>query len=112
MIKRIQGRIAGGLAFIRDRYVKPGVELAARWRYATLGVAMAFFILCISLLSNGHVRFIFFPQIEGNNISASVTMPEGTPFERTDEAIRWMSAAASQVAETRARRPAKNYSFP
>ena len=99
VIKQIQGRFAGGLAHVRDRFVRPGVELAARWRYATVGLAMAFFILCISLLSNGQVRFIFFPQIEGNNISASVTMPEGTPFERTDEAVRWMSAAARQVAD-------------
>ena len=53
-----------------------------------LAVALAFFILCLGLVQNGQVRFIFFPQIEGNNISASVTMPEGTPFERTDAAVR------------------------
>ncbi|MDJ0812772.1 MAG: efflux RND transporter permease subunit [Woeseiaceae bacterium] len=99
VIKKVQGRIATGIAFIRDRAVQPGVAFAARWRYATVGLAMAFFILCMSLLSNGHVRFIFFPQIEGNNISATLTMPEGTPFERTDAAIRAMTAAAYQVAE-------------
>jgi multidrug efflux pump subunit AcrB len=98
-IKRIQSRIAGGLASVRDNVVQPGVAFAARWRYATAGLAVAFFILCMSLLSNGHVRFIFFPQIEGNNISATVTMPEGTPFERTDAAIRHMNAAAQEVAE-------------
>jgi multidrug efflux pump subunit AcrB len=98
-IKRIQGRIARGIAVIRDKVVQPGVAFAARWRYATVGLAVAFFILCMSLLTNGHVRFIFFPQIEGNNISATLTMPEGTPFERTDAAIRKMTAAAYQVAE-------------
>jgi len=98
-IKRIQTRIAGGLAYVRDNGVRPGVAFAARWRYATVGLAAAFFILCISLLSNGHVRFIFFPQVEGNSISASVTMPEGTPFDRTDAAIRKMTAAANAVAE-------------
>ena len=79
--------------------MQPGVAFAARWRYATVGLAAAFFILCMSLLGNGHVRFIFFPQIEGNNISATVTMPEGTPFERTDAAIRRMTAAAQAVAD-------------
>jgi multidrug efflux pump subunit AcrB len=98
-IKQIQGRIAHGIAVVRDRVVHPGVVFAARWRYATVGLAVAFFILCMSLLSNGHVRFIFFPQIEGNNISATLTMPEGTPFERTEAAIRKMTAAAYQVAE-------------
>ena len=98
-IKRIQGRIAGWLASVRDNVVQPGVAFAARWRYATVGLAAAFFILCMSLLTNGHVRFIFFPQIEGNNISATVTMPEGTPFERTDAAIRRMTDAAQSIAE-------------
>jgi multidrug efflux pump subunit AcrB len=99
VIKRIQGKIAGGIAFIRERFVRPGVAFAARWRYATLGSALAFFIFCVGLLANGNVRFIFFPQIEGNNISATVTMPEGTPFERTDAAIRRMTTAAQRVAE-------------
>ena len=98
LIKRIQGGIAGALATVRDRVVQPGVAFAARWRYATVGLATAFFILCMSLLANGQVRFIFFPQIEGNNISPTLTMPEGTPFERTDAAIRRMAAAAEQVA--------------
>ncbi len=99
VIKQIQGRIAGGLATVRDKVVQPGVAFAARWRYATVGLAAAFFILCVSLLSNGHVRFIFFPQIEGNNISATLTMPEGTPFERTDIALQRMKAAAYAVAD-------------
>lgn len=98
-IKRVQGRVADALATVRDQVVQPGVAFAARWRYATVSLAAAFFILCLSLLANGQVRFIFFPQIEGNNISATLTMPEGTPFERTDAAIQRMTAAAYAVAD-------------
>jgi multidrug efflux pump subunit AcrB len=99
VIRRIQGRIADGVAALRDKVVQPGVAFATRWRYATVGLALAFFILCMSLLSNGHVRFIFFPQIEGNTLSATLTMPDGTPFERTEAAVRRMVVAAEQVAE-------------
>jgi len=98
VLKKVQSRIARGLAYIRDAGVKPGVAFAARWRYATVGCAAAFFIVCIGLLANGQVRFIFFPQIEGNSISATLTMPDGTPFERTDAAILRMTAAANEVA--------------
>ncbi len=99
LLKRVQKRIGQGVAAIRDRFIRPGVRSAARWRYATIGAAVAFFILCMSLLGNGQVRFIFFPVIEGNNISASVTMPEGSPFERTHAAIETMTAAAYEVAD-------------
>ena len=98
-IKRLQTKIGGAVAWVRDSLVRPGVAFAAKWRYATVGVAVAFFVLCIGLLQNGHVRFIFFPAIEGNSLSASLTMPDGTPFERTDKAIRRMTDAANDVAE-------------
>jgi len=98
-IANVQSRVAARVAHIRDSLVEPGVRLAATWRYATVAIAVAFFILCISLVQNGQVRFIFFPQIEGNNIAASLTMPEGTPFERTDAAVRRITAAASGVAD-------------
>ncbi|MGB5336634.1 MAG: efflux RND transporter permease subunit, partial [Woeseiaceae bacterium] len=100
IVADVQGRVASGVAYIRDNLVHPGVSFAARWRYGTVAVAVAFFILCLSLVQNGQVRFIFFPQIEGNNISAAVTMPEGTPFERTEAAVRRISAAATEVADT------------
>ena len=90
-IKRIQRRIAGGIEWLRDRGVRPAVAFTAKWRYATVGVATAFFILCVGLVQSGNVRFIFFPAVEGNSLSASLVMPEGTPFERTDAAIRRMT---------------------
>jgi multidrug efflux pump subunit AcrB len=99
LIAKVQARVAAFIASVRDDLVTPGVALAARWRYATVGLALAFFILCLSLLQNGQVRFIFFPVIEGNNVSASVTMPEGTPFERTDAAVRRIASAAMEVAD-------------
>ncbi|MGB5578509.1 MAG: efflux RND transporter permease subunit [Woeseiaceae bacterium] len=99
LIAAVQQRVAAVVARIRDNLIEPGVAFAARWRYATVAIAVAFFILCISLVQNGQVRFIFFPQIEGNNISASVTMPEGTPFDRTDAAVRRITTAAAEVAD-------------
>ncbi len=95
----IQSRIAEGLAKFRDNVVSPGVAFAARWRYATVGAALAFFIVCLGLVQNGLVRFVFFPQIEGNSISVSVTMPDGTPFERTNAAVRELTAKAWEVAD-------------
>ena len=91
-------RVSRWVHRIRDNVIRPGVTFAARWRYATVGIAFAFFLLCIGLVGNGHVRFIFFPIIEGNSLTASVTMPEGALFERTDEAIQRMTDAAYAAA--------------
>ncbi len=50
-------------------------------------------------MSNGIVKFVFFPNIEGNDISATITMPEGTPYARTDAAVRLLTEAAYAVAK-------------
>jgi len=98
-VAAIQGRVARRINWVGDRLVRRGVRFVAKWRYATIGAAIAFFILCTSLVSSGLVKFIFFPNIEGNDISATVVMPEGTPYDRTEAAMEQLTDAAFAVAE-------------
>lgn len=81
------------------KVVLPGVRFSVRFRYATTALAVAFVILCVGLVQSNVVRFIFVPQLEGNEISASVTMPQGTPFHRTEEVVERMSWALEQVGK-------------
>lgn len=95
----IQSRVAKRIEWISKNIIWKGVRFVAKWRYATVGGAVAFFILCLSLVSSGAVKFVFFPNIEGNDISASLVMPEGTPFARTEAAMETITEAAFTVAE-------------
>lgn len=95
----IQRRIAKRIDWIGEHGVRRGVRFVAKWRYATIGAATAFFIICFSLVSSGVVKFIFFPNIEGNDIAATLVMPEGTPFARTEAAMKQLTDAAFAVAE-------------
>ncbi len=98
-VRWIQKRVSMRLRQISAHIIEPGVRFAAKWRYATAGAAAAFVILCFGLMSSGTVKFVFFPTIEGNEISATVTMPEGTPFARTDKAVEALTQAAQRVAD-------------
>lgn len=99
VVRWIQKRVSMRLRQASTHLIEPGVRFAAKWRYATAGAATAFVIICLGLMSSGTVKFVFFPTIEGNEISATVTMPEGTPFERTDAAVQILAATALEVAE-------------
>ncbi|MEL7042852.1 MAG: efflux RND transporter permease subunit [Pseudomonadota bacterium] len=99
-VRAIQARVAKRIEWAGEHIVRRGVRFFGKWRYATIGAATAFFILCISLVSSGLVKFIFFPTIEGNDISATLVMPEGTPFDRTEAAMDQIVEAAFAVAET------------
>ena len=95
----MRDRIAKLLAAFVDGRVVPFARFAIRFRYATFAVFVAIAILTIGLLRGGIVRFIFFPQIEGDRIAINLTMPQGTPFAVTERTIAVIESAVYAVRD-------------
>ncbi|MBX3463245.1 MAG: efflux RND transporter permease subunit [Planctomycetes bacterium] len=94
-------------AFVRRVY-QPSLELCLRWRYATIATAIAVLMLTFASTAAGFPRFVFFPNVDGDNIVVSLTLPQGTPLEVTAAALARIEAAAQTVcAEVDAERPAE-----
>lgn len=79
-----------------DHY-RPALLKAIEWRYTTLSIGLAFLLSTIGLLAGGHMKISFFPPIQADFVSASVTLPKGTPFEQTRAAVETIAAAAWKV---------------
>jgi multidrug efflux pump subunit AcrB len=63
-------------------------------------------LLCFGVWQAGWIKFVFFPRVEGNTMRCYVTMPVGTPVERTREVIdRIEQAALEVVADADSQRP-------
>jgi len=62
-------------------------DLSIRYRYVVVGSTLALFIVCISLIPAGVIKFKSFPDLEGNILEARIIMPQGTPFSRTEEVV-------------------------
>ena len=62
-------------------------DLAIAYRYLTVGAALGLFVITVSLFPAGLVKFQAFPDLEGDVLEARVIMPQGTPFERTEEVV-------------------------
>ncbi|MCG8455887.1 MAG: efflux RND transporter permease subunit, partial [Holophagales bacterium] len=97
-LSTLQATTAAAVSFVADRIVLPVVAFTSRWRFATLGATAALLLFALSLLSQGAVRFIFFPVIEPDAISAEVRLPIGSPFERTREVVGRLASGAREVA--------------
>ncbi|MGB0439693.1 MAG: efflux RND transporter permease subunit, partial [Paracoccaceae bacterium] len=96
------------------RLVRGGVDAVLRWiinhpldvvlRFVTRRVfvpiagAIALMILTVGLMANGYVRFTFFPSIDGNFVTASIEMTDGTAFARTEAVAAHVGRAASKAA--------------
>jgi multidrug efflux pump subunit AcrB len=95
----VQGVFSNGLMwFIRSVY-QPSLETLLRWRYATLSCAVVLLGLTVLLAASGWVRFTFFPQVDGDNAIAQLTMPRGTPVDETSRLVARMERAAREVQE-------------
>ena len=65
------------------RIYRPSLRWCLEWRYLTMAIAIAVFMITMGLVGGGHVRFTFFPPVEGDNVAAAVTMPLGTSAVET-----------------------------
>lgn len=77
-----------------DGFLLPVLRAAIRLRYAVVAAFVALLILVGGLVNAGIIRFIFFPQIEGDKVTATLVMPVGTPFSVVrGHALEMMKAA-------------------
>ncbi len=96
---RFQSKFANGLeSFIHNRY-QPFLKLALRNRYATSAVGLAGMFLTVSLVASGFVRFVFFPPVEADIITATLTMPQGTSVDQTARAVQRIEDTAQQLRQ-------------
>ena len=82
--------------FVEGVYV-PLLKKALAWRYVTLSIGIGAIILTVGLVAGGVLRFVFFPPVENEFVSAHLTLAEGTPAEVTDQYISLIEDSAVQL---------------
>ena len=96
-LARLQAWVSTRLLQFTQSVLTPVVTICVRFKYATLAGSMALLIIMAGIMQGGYVRFVFFPQIEGDTLRASLTMPEGTPFEVTEAATEKLIEALERL---------------
>ena len=95
--RRFQSLFTRGLAWIVQRLYRPFLERAIQWRYLTASAGLAMLILTVGTVVGGYTSFVFFPSIEADFMSASVTLPQGVSVEATSQAIVRLEAGAERL---------------
>lgn len=97
LLRKIQVRISRGFDNFAANVVQKLTILSGKYRYVTLSIAVGIIMVSSSLVSNNHVRVVFFPVIEGSEVTAKVALPEGAPFSATEQAVAQMENALRKV---------------
>ncbi len=95
--QRFQDAFSTGFErWIRQVYA-PFLERCLASRWLVLAVAGSLLLVTLGWVAGGRLPFVFFPQVEGDNVIAFLTMPQGTPIAETTAAIDRIERAAHQL---------------
>ncbi len=95
--RRFQSRFGEGLKWVIRTLYSPVLEVALRWRYATLAIGISTLLLTAGLVAGGFVRFVFFPDVPADVVSAALTLPNGTPVKQTAATLRLLEESAERA---------------
>ena len=95
----LQRKIADGLETFVEKVYQPSLNFSLRWRYITAAVFISVLILTLATVATGLIQFKFFPEVEGDILSAKVELAQGVPFEETEKAVKKIEAAAIALSE-------------
>ena len=73
------------------------VTFCVTWRYATVAVGVAALLLTLGVWKAGWIKFTLFPTVESDLLTCSLTMPAGTPVERTREIVSYLEKTAKEA---------------
>ena len=85
------------LDLLAGQVYKPVLRLALEWRYLTLAVAVGSLLLTVGLVQGGIVEYVFFPEMDSDNVVVTLTMPQETPSEVTAQAIESIERVTLQL---------------
>ena len=98
-IFRLQRWIADGLERFVSHVYTPALAFCLRWRIVTIACFIGLFIGSLGFVAGGHVKFKFFPEVEGDVLSAKFELPQGAPFTATREIAERLEKAAMKVGQ-------------
>ena len=92
-----QKRLADSIVWFGRAVYRPFMAGAIRHRYITAAVFVGGMIISIGFAQAGWVKFNFMPEIQGDQVSIRVELPEGTPFSRSLEVLQQLENAEKRL---------------
>ncbi len=77
----------------------PLLDIILRWRYLLIPAAFAMLIVTIAYGLSGRMGFDTFPTVESDFARVMVTMPYGSPIEKTEAVAKQLETAARKVVD-------------
>jgi len=94
---RLRAGFNRGFEQFRERGFGPVLDRAVDYRYLTLGLIVMLLILALAMPAGGYLKFVPFPDLDGDLVEARILLPQGTPLTRTEQVVEQLTAALERV---------------
>jgi len=94
---RVQGAVVQSLDWFTKKIYQPVLRFLIPLRYLTLGGFVAVLIIVVGLIPAGKLRFVFFPDIFTDSISANLELEQGLPVSYLHENAELLAQGLREV---------------
>ncbi len=98
-IMALQNRISQSLVNFAENVFRPIAAFCIKYRYATFTAFLSFFILSFGAMKFGYAKWSPDGNVAGDMMQVSIRFPEGTSYERLEQAQKQLAQAAALVNE-------------
>lgn len=95
---RARKRVNQGLQWFIEGPLEKALKFTTEHWFVTTTGAVTLLVLAVAIVANGYIKFSFFPQIEGNYVTASVEMSEGTALVQTEKVVTRLEKIGLELA--------------
>ena len=92
-------RIDDGFDRLREERFRPLVEWAIRNRHLVTVSAICAFVLALTVVSTGWLKFTFFPNVDGDQLRAVVEFSSGTDRKQVDQFLKQLEQKLDEANE-------------
>lgn len=96
-VSTFRQRFEAAFHHFQEQRFGPLLDAAIRRRYLTVGLIVMLILLAIALPAGGRLKFVGFPDVDGDIVEARILLPQGTPLARTEQVVAAIQAAAERV---------------
>ncbi|GGI70826.1 efflux RND transporter permease subunit [Shewanella gelidii] len=81
----------------RNKQLVEIVTRLVRWRYATVGATIGILFASVALVAGGIIKFVPFPELDGDIAEARIILPPGSPLSQTQIVVERIIESAKQT---------------
>ncbi len=99
IIQYIQVRIAAFFERIINKYVRRFITVCVNTRYIVVAVMIAILLGTVGYVLSGRMKYTMMPEVEGDQVTATIRMAEGSPVSRMKEVEKFFLAKTEEAID-------------